>query len=241
MLESLYRAIRGDAAPTVIEIGGRNYTSKAVVPVSTPTPAKLTVSTLTGLVDYLKSNVDKHEIASLLCHVESPAKVTLNSNLLGDFADRAAFLAAELQQLQIPLNKYLGAEAFNILLQSCFADSEDAMKQGTDRGLVLKYVANVKTTVESGMADDGVSQTVQAKKGIASVENVVLPNPVTLRPYRTFVEVEQPASKFVFRARDDDGMEFMLVEADGGAWRGEAMKNIKAFLEAAVPGLNVIA
>ena len=70
MLESLYRAIRGDAAPTVIKIGDRNYTSKAVVPVSTPTPAKLTVSTLTGLVDYLKSNVDKHEIASLLCHVE---------------------------------------------------------------------------------------------------------------------------------------------------------------------------
>ena len=102
-------------------------------------------------------------------------------------------------------------------------------------------LSNVKTTVETGMADDGVSQTVQAKKGIASVENVVLPNPVTLRPYRTFVEVEQPASKFVFRARDDDGMEFMLVEADGGAWRGEAMKNIKTFLEAAVPGLNVIA
>ena len=47
MLKELYNAIRGDAAPTVIEIGGRNYTSKAVVPVSTPTPAKLTVSTLT--------------------------------------------------------------------------------------------------------------------------------------------------------------------------------------------------
>jgi len=33
----------------------------------------------------------------------------------------------------------------------------------------------------------------------------------------------------------------MLVEADGGAWRGEAMKNIKEYLETAVPGLNVIA
>ncbi|WP_270229538.1 hypothetical protein, partial [Desulfovibrio legallii] len=233
-------AIRGDAAPAVIEIKGRNYTSKNVVPVSTPTPAKLTVSTLTGLVDYIKSNVDELNVSSLLCHVESPSKVTLNSNLLGDFADRAVFLAAELHQLQIPLNKYLDAEAFNILLQSCFVEPEDPMK-ATDRGIVLKYAANVKTMVEGVMADDGVAQAVTVKKGIASVENVVMPNPVTLRPYRTFVEVEQPASKFVFRARDDDGMEFMLVEADGGAWRGEAMKNIKEYLEAAVPGLNVIA
>ena len=240
MLKELYTAIRGDAAPAVIEIKGRNYTSKNVVPVSTPTPAKLTVSTLTGLVDYIKSNVDELNVSSLLCHVESPSKVTLNSNLLGDFADRAVFLAAELHQLQIPLNKYLDAEAFNILLQSCFVEPEDPMK-ATDRGIVLKYAANVKTMVEGVMADDGVAQAVTVKKGIASVENVVLPNPVTLRPYRTFVEVEQPASKFVFRARDDDGMEFMLVEADGGAWRGEAMKNIKEYLEAAVPGLNVIA
>ncbi len=210
------------------------------MPVSTPTPAKLTVSTLTGLVDYIKSNVDELNVSSLLCHVESPSKVTLNSNLLGDFADRAVFLAAELHQLQIPLNKYLDAEAFNILLQSCFVEPEDPMK-ATDRGIVLKYAANVKTMVEGVMADDGVAQAVTVKKGIASVENVVMPNPVTLRPYRTFVEVEQPASKFVFRARDDDGMEFMLVEADGGAWRGEAMKNIKEYLEAAVPGLNVIA
>lgn len=240
MLESLYRAIRGDAAPTVIKIGDRNYTSKAVVPVATPTPAKLTVSTLTGLVDYLKSNGDGLELGNLLCHVESPAKVTLNSNLLGDFGDRAAFIAAELQQLQIPLNKYLDAEAFNILLQSCFVEPEDPMK-ATDRGLVLKYTANVKTMVEGVQADDGVSQAVTIKKGIASVENVVMPNPVKLRPFRTFVEVEQPESKFVFRAKNDDGMAFMLVEADGGAWRGEAMKNIKQYLETAVPGLNVIA
>ena len=128
MLKELYQAIRGDAAPIVLEIEGRTYTSKTVVAVSTPTPAKLTVSTLTGLVDYIKSNVDGLNVSSLLCHVESPSKVTLNSNLLGDFADRAAFLAAELHQLQIPLNKYLDAEAFNILLQSCFADSEDPVK-----------------------------------------------------------------------------------------------------------------
>lgn len=77
------------------------------------------------------------------------------------------------------------------------------------------------------------------KTGIANIEDVVLPNPVTLRPYRTFNEVEQPASSFVFRAKD--GPMFALFEADNGAWRGQAMQNIKAYLERAVPDLKVIA
>lgn len=65
---------------------------------------------------------------------------------------------------------------------------------------------------------------------------------VVLRPYRTFTEVEQPASAFIFRCRQDQGkMQFMLCEADGGAWRSEAMKNIQTFMEKAVQGLNVIA
>lgn len=36
-------------------------------------------------------------------------------------------------------------------------------------------------------------------------------------------------------------MHFMLVESDGGAWRSEAMANIKQFMQEAVDGLNVIA
>ena len=36
-------------------------------------------------------------------------------------------------------------------------------------------------------------------------------------------------------------MKYMLAEADGGAWRGEAMRNVKEYLLKMVPGLNVIA
>ena len=56
-----------------------------------------------------------------------------------------------------------------------------------------------------------------------------MPNPAVLKPYRTFVEVEQPESKFVFRMQT--GPEMALFEADGGAWRIQAMKNIKEYLE----------
>ena len=79
--------------------------------------------------------------------------------------------------------------------------------------------------------DDGVTQKTTIKQGIASKADVLVPNPVTLTPYRTFLEVEQPSSEFVFRIKDNGGAPvFMLVEAEGGLWRAEAMQNIKEYL-----------
>ena len=70
------------------------------------------------------------------------------------------------------------------------------------------------------------------KTGVASRGNAKVPNPVQLSPYRTFVEVEQPESKFVFRMRE--GARCGLFEADGGAWKLEAMNNIKEYLKEAL-------
>lgn len=52
------------------------------------------------------------------------------------------------------------------------------------------------------MVDDGVSQVATARSGVASVGKVVVPNPISLRPYRTFLEVEQQESDFVFRMHE---------------------------------------
>lgn len=64
---------------------------------------------------------------------------------------------------------------------------------------------------------------------------MVLPDitdPVKLRPYRTFAEIEQPESSYVFRIKDGDrGPAFKLVEADGGLWKNAVMKKIKEYLE----------
>lgn len=45
-----------------------------------------------------------------------------------------------------------------------------------------------------------------------------------LRPFRTFLEVEQPESEFLLRVDPDEGIGFF--EADGGIWKLEAKKNI---------------
>ncbi|KHO31340.1 hypothetical protein OR63_10900, partial [Clostridium tetani] len=84
------------------------------------------------------------------------------------------------------------------------------------------------------VGDDGVSQAATIKTGVASVNEVKVPNPVVLAPFRTFPEIEQPESKFIFRMQS--GPRAALFEADGGAWRNEAMIKIKAYLEEQLKG-----
>ncbi|MFQ8836330.1 MAG: hypothetical protein ACLR8L_00220 [Oscillospiraceae bacterium] len=50
-------------------------------------------------------------------------------------------------------------------------------------------------------------------------------------PYRTFQEIEQPVGLFLIRI-DERGITF--TEADGGMWKLEARKTIKAYLERSV-------
>lgn len=83
--------------------------------------------------------------------------------------------------------------------------------------------SNVATT------DNGVSQTVEARQGIALKTVEPLKPRVPLRPFRTFQEVEQPESEFLLRM-DEDG-NIGLFEADGGMWKLKARQTVKAFLE----------
>jgi hypothetical protein len=246
MLKALYEAIRRDAEPNEMELNGRVYTTGKVFPVTEPYAPTLDLTTLTGLVDYLNINIDALERTELLCHVESPETVSIKSKTYGAFAQRSLYAKADLCNIGVVMGTYLDAEKFNIMMQSCFIDltpapvfDGSAPPQDTDKAKVIAYAANVTAVHSEKTLDDGIRQSVTIKKGITGLENGTMPNPVKLRPFRTFMEVEQPASQFVFRAQE--GPLFALFEADGGAWRSEAMKSIKAYMEARVPGLLVIA
>jgi hypothetical protein len=73
------------------------------------------------------------------------------------------------------------------------------------------------------------------------------PKIVNLKPYRTFRDVEQPVSSFLFRMKlVDEERKIVgccLYEADGGRWRNTAVKTIQEFLveNLAETGIAVIA
>jgi len=203
-------------------VGDQVYSDKPLHLIRQPVAKPLVVRNLTGLVDYLRSNYD--ELDSVLVHVESPTEVSVYSTFSRDF-ERNHYIQASALLPVIPFGRFLDLEAFNILIQSCFVPNDD-------RANVLRIVGNVKEENVTTVGDDGVTQQVTAKTGIATVGNVLVPNPVRLKPYRTFVEVVQPESEFVFRMRS--GPEAALFEADGGAWKLEAIQRIKEYLAEAL-------
>jgi hypothetical protein len=86
--------------------------------------------------------------------------------------------------------------------------------------------------------DDGVAQAATISRGIRKESGIILPNPVLLRPVRTFTEVEQPESRFVFRMRPEP-VSLSLHEADMGAWEMVAKEKIRQYLVEQLPGVPV--
>ncbi|MCP8383858.1 hypothetical protein NMF94_16130 [Clostridioides difficile] len=213
------------------EVNGVTYTTDHLIPVHSKPVEKIGLNTLDGLIGYIKSEFDSEAKSDrLIVHVESPKSVVLYSELMAS-GKRNVYVDSKALLPHINFGCSLGTEEFNIMLQSSFVDTED-------KNLLLKVSGNVKETSVKTVQDDGVSQVVAMSTGVASVEDVILPNRVSLKPYRTFTEVAQPESEFIFRVKE--GITFKLIEADGGAWRLDAIKNIKEYLEKKLEGIENI-
>lgn len=129
------------------------------------------------------------------------------------------------------LGKFHAIEDFLIGLQTRFVDSDD-------RPRLMALLGNVKHESVKTAVDDGVTQIVQARAGVALVSEVAVPNPVLLAPYRTFRDIVQPTSLFVVRVKAGHVgslPEAGLFEADGGAWRLQAVARIRDWLVEALP------
>ena len=221
----------------VLDINGGKYVDKDVHRVDKELRASaIQMNTLTSLVDYLKAGVDSMA-DNMLVQVVSPMKVRVLSMLDAD-RKREELVDVEAMIPDFEYGRYMGNERFIIALQSKFIANDD-------RALLLQFAGTVKDESIAQYGDDGVTQKATIKTGITSVGDAVVPNPVKLRPFRTFIEVEQPESAFVFRMRQAEGhgVECAIFEADGGAWKNAAMKSIKEYLQyelAELPQFTVI-
>lgn len=131
----------------------------------------------------------------------------------------------------IPLNQFVDQESFCIGLQSMFEHTADL-------DLLKKFAGTVEAGTVAEYGDNGVSQKATIRQGIASKAEAIVPNPVRLKPYRSFLEVEQVESSFVFRMKEHGGICCALYEADGGAWKLDAMQKIKEYLKQQLDGVD---
>lgn len=180
---------------------------------------QLRLNTLTGLVGYVKANLERQD-ATFFLQVHDEKTVSLKGVLDTD-GGRETLVVANAITPQFDYGYYLDTEELLIAFQSKFTQTED-------RDILLKVIGNVKEENVRQTGDTGIAQAVTIKTGVASADDVIVPNPVKLAPYRTFLEVDQPESNFIFRMKD--GPRGAIFEADGGAWRNQAIVNVRDYL-----------
>lgn len=225
----------------VQEIDGVKYSPLALKRViHDPQPAAIEIGTLTGLSDYIKNKIDKNDLTKLFVVVESFSSVGLYQELNRETMSRAKLIGVSLEDLRgFDFGQFLDNENFLIRLRSMFLDN-------ADRARLLKFASQISVAESLKTLDDGISQSVAVNKGMSGAlkEQQAAPSVVSLAPFRTFREVAQPASEFIFRMKSAGTGATpycALFEADGGAWKLQAMQNIAAWLQKNLKNITVLA
>lgn len=229
MFDKLIQEIQKAVTPEVVAIDGGDFLSK---PVHLPPESRISplqVSTLTGLIDFigLESNFDRLEDAFI--HVMSPTEVQLVGDVKGRTLERDRWVIADCSNIigsGFKFGNWLPPEDFIIAVQTNFVETESRSK-------LLQLVGSLSDDTSKSLRDDGISQTATVRSGVSMVGEVKIKNPLSLAPYRTFREVSQPYGDFVLRLQKgrNDKPEVGLWQADGGAWKLQAMSFIKTYIE----------
>jgi|WetSurMetagenome_2_1015567.scaffolds.fasta_scaffold02367_7 hypothetical protein len=205
---------------------GREWTAKQVLPVIfNPMAAAITVHSLDGFTGYVNKELSKDSLrfnknvaifpekvseCGFYAHVNGYDSVSLRSNVIGDDRKREVLANTDLDDAleSFPFGRYLDQNEFVIKLYSLFQDTEDLR-------YLMRYVSSVTSDANVKTEDDGITQVTTVKRGVSgALSGQEDTKPVVeLKPYRTFREIEQPLSKFLFRVQE--GPEFALFEAGG--------------------------
>lgn len=238
-----------DAIRKIIEIAngkihttpqGLHYSRHGMMQLSGPEPTAkvMQLHTLSGLVSYIEDDFDENALTDKYAlFVGGPSEVSMVSSISGEFRQREAILlVSPFQSPGFMYSTYMDLEQFVVAMQAHFVIDETVAK-------ILSVVGNIQSEQVATVSDDGISQTVTARSGVARVENVVLPNPVTLRPFRTFQEIDQPESHFVLRLRSGSGglPQAALFEVGDSQWMLRAVESIREYLEIRQDSLKVFA
>lgn len=228
MTRDFINKIQETTVPNEVDYAGRKFIDKQMTALPRDiTASPLETETLTSIVDYIKSKTDRGAIdpdRKFVVHIAGYNSVEIYNEMNED-KKRDNLISAEFECPAFPYGRFRPIENFIINLQSLFVQDESTKA-------LLEFVGSVKNDSSAEQQDDGVSQKITVKQGISLSRIAKVPNPVYLRPFRTFSEIEQPKSAFVFRLRKDEvnGVTATLFEADGAAWKHEAIQSVKKYL-----------
>jgi hypothetical protein len=233
LISELQRAVPDTIVTTS---GGTQYSTVPLLqikPPQEPLPDALEIHTLSGLMCFLTQDDWASKGRQAFIHVNSPNKIAVLSQIYGIAKQRDVFCVVKHEPLfgtDFSFGKYYEQETFIIGLQTLFEKTEN-------RDRLLSIVGKIKSEEVREAFDDGVSQEVAVKVGQVLVQAITVPNPIILKPFRTFREVKQPESPFVVRLKRVAGglPQIALYECDGGMWKVDAMNSIADYIKERVP------
>lgn len=200
-----------------------NY-RRAEVPAVVP----LMTNTLQSVVEFVNS----HEWDDLVIHIRDEKSIFVYSDIkFEEECRRDHFLTAVADVCDLTLDRFMDLEDFNLMMQSCFVESES-------RAEILACIGSVEDVNSRTLNDDGISQSITVKTGVTTKSKALVPNPVTLMPYKTFSEIEQPNIQYIFRM--GDGPRALLRTVGNPTWRVETIKKIKAYLIENINNENIV-
>lgn len=229
MIKDALQYLLGLATVNLRTIGVLDYTDRPLHLLVPPTGAEVQVTTLTGLLDLIKNTIESFKTPGSFIHVVNPGCVKLKDLASDVHGRRRILVSADLpERVAFPFGQFIEHEAFVINLHAHFVPNDEL-------SYLLRIASNLTNEIITTSQDDGISQQVALRQGASLKTSEVLRSRLTLAPYRTFTEAEQPASEFLFRVRQSkEGAvpTCALFEADGGRWKAQAMQNVRTYLAA---------
>lgn len=214
------------AVPNYKEIDGKIYSDKKlseVKPEPGPDPKCLNINTLSGVVDYIKNNLDDEN--EYIIHIHDYNSVCLYGKYIPEFCRRKTYVSAKSDLSRFEYGRFLDTESFIIGLMSHF-------KEGGNLADILAYSGKMTDETTVNLDDDGITQVASVKTGVVSKADKAVPNPVELIPYETFPEIEGIGRKFVFRVTKTRGRaECALFESGDTRWKLQYIQLIKKYFE----------
>lgn len=219
MLAKFVEKLLETATPKTYVVDGRTYSNETLFEVKPDKsrPSCFRVHSLAAIVELIKTERGNGQ-TPLFVSVDDATSVAVYGTYNDDMTRDLLYEADS----DVPgfRGGFRSVEEAVIQLRSLYVP-------GDGLTYVLDLLSRIGKNDSIQLTDNGVTQNVEAAQGVALKAAEKIKPRVKLRPFRTFLEVEQPESDFLLRVDADKGVG--LFEADGGVWKLEAKRNIAEY------------
>lgn len=216
-----------DKASAVKEVDGKKFSHLKMSPVLPPICEPVMVMSLDSLIDFSKIAIKTKE--NWMYQVHSPTMVEIICKSVDSYHQREVLASSDISDMvcsfgfgdQYTLDKFMVAVQNNFMLTE-------------QRQNLIDAVSRVSISDEDSIDDDGFTQTVTAKAGVTLKSKLALPNPVQLKAFKTFPEIEDqmPEDDFIFRVeKGHKTAYFKLFEPESMTWQLKCVAKIKEYLK----------